>query len=122
MEVVNEKKREQTIKEKTHLTQMANLNLLNETKLRKQHSNHPHTKKLEQENAGKIYKTVKLPHVVADEYDPEGMNLIKYKQMKEHLDAQINSIRQRDQNSLFMEMTDEEILLNYENFKKMGLL
>lgn len=31
MEVVNEKKREQTIKEKTHLTQMANLNLLNET-------------------------------------------------------------------------------------------
>ena len=50
------------------------------------------------------------------------MNLIKYKQMKEHLDAQINSIRQRDQNSLFMEMTDEEILLNYENFKKMGLL
>ena len=47
---------------------------------------------------------------------------MKRQLLKEGLDEQVDSIQKRDKDMLFMDMSDEEIMLNYDRFKLMGVV
>lgn len=42
------------------------------------------------------YKTVKMPHIVADEYDPEATQKLKRLQQREVLDEQVGLKRKKE--------------------------
>ena len=47
---------------------------------------------------------------------------MKRQLLKEGLDEQVDSIHKRDKDMLFMDMSDEEIMLNYDRLKLMGVV
>lgn len=68
---MEQKAREVEIRHNNMLTSQTNLAVFTDARLKKQQESHPHMKRRTEAAEKAKYKTVKMPHIVADEYDPE---------------------------------------------------
>ena len=67
------------------------------------------------------YASIKIPDVV-NEVDLDKVRLQKNEQQKGYLDGQKKESKEVHEGGQFFGMTDQEILMNQEVFRKMGLI
>ena len=104
------------------MTAQVNRETFTSARFKKLQEDHPHVKRRIEQSSPVQYKSVKMPHIEAEEYNPDAIQKMKRKLLKEGLDEQVDSIHKRDRDMLFMDMSDEEIMLNYDRFKLMGIV
>jgi len=93
---MEQKARELEIRQNTMLTSQANHAVFTHARIKRQQESHPHMKRRTEAAEGAQYKTVKMPHIIADEYDPDATQKLKRLQQREVLDEQVGLKRKKE--------------------------